>query len=461
MSIPNNHSKVEQLRALVRLLSSAAETVIQHWEASADTDVLPGPATHTVPPRDLFDARRTLVGACGMCVALVQDPLERLSEVTTAYMPARALHVAADVGLFDMLAQADAQEGMSVQEIGQRTGINAAKLRKYTSLAWFVSERAARKLTLAGLVKPLHFANNFTTRVIVGNKEFQNWLISSGKVNYPASWKLPAVLLDPVKTHSLAPRESPLQEALGSNQTLFEYLGEKVEAHDGSLVHRPELQIYQLAFAGLGQLHAPSLLSDYPWGTLDGSTIVDVGGGIGSMSLELAKILPTAKFIVQDMEHVLTQARIKWSEDFPKAMEEDRVQFMCHDFFTPQPIAGAEIYLMRYILHDWADNECITILKMLRDAMTPASRILVADQIIHPTVGSSGLQSAPWPLPANYGSAHMFSHTLDMTMMCLLNAMERTPDEFSALARTAGLVITKVWQCRGYMAVVEMQRDDI
>ncbi|CCM06253.1 uncharacterized protein FIBRA_08502 [Fibroporia radiculosa] len=175
------------------------------------------------------------------------------------------------------------------------------------------------------------------------------------------------------------------------------------------------------------------------------------------MSLELARKLPNAKFIVQDIDHVLQQAPAVWSQELPEAVQMGHVQFMPHDFFTAQAIKGAGAYLLRRILHDWSDENCIIILKHLKNAMTPSSRILIIDHVLHPTVESGQLKSAPPPLPANYGIAHMFSIMDDLDIMSLMNGMERTPDQLHGLAERAGLTVIKIWECRGSMHVIEMR----
>ncbi|CCL98008.1 uncharacterized protein FIBRA_00001 [Fibroporia radiculosa] len=146
------------------------------------------------------------------------------------------------------------------------------------------------------------------------------------------------------------------------------------------------------------------------------------------MSLELARKLPNAKFIVQDIDHVLQQAPAVWSQELPEAVQMGHVQFMPHDFFTAQPVRGAEAYLLRYILHIWSDENCVTILKHLKDAMGPTSRILIADHVLHSTAESGQLKSAPAPLPVNYGVAHIYNNMHDLNIMSVMNGMERTPD---------------------------------
>ena len=65
-------------------------------------------------------------------------------------------------------------------------------------------------------------------------------------------------------------------------------------------------------------------------------------------------------------------------------------------------------------------------------------------------------RAAPAPLPANYGgAATRYSHQRDLAMMGLINGAERTPGEFRAVVRGAGLEVTKIWECRSEVSIVE------
>ncbi|CCM04641.1 uncharacterized protein FIBRA_06825 [Fibroporia radiculosa] len=440
--------KSRQLRSLIRLLTDAAEVVIREWDAPK---VAPLNIGSQLPSQDMFEARRIILGACGMCADLVQDPLSRLSEITCGYIPARALHIAAQACLFDLLASADPVEGISIHEISCRTGINESKLVRIL--------RCLCSIHVFAEVKLNHFTNTPTSAAVVGNEPFRSWILIGGAETFAASYKLPAIIMDPVKTHSLSHRESALQEVLDTKLTLWEYLETGVSQEDGTIGPRPELRTWSLAMIGGAQMNGPPLLCDFPWEKHNGCTIVDVGAGVGSMSLELAKIMPITRFHVQDRGAVIQDARAIWMRELPEAIGSNRVNLMAHDFFTEQPIKGADIYLLRYILHDWPDKDCITILKLLRDAMARNSCLLVADYLLNTTIGSSRLKSAPHPLPANYGVAQIFSNMHDLSMMSLFNGMERSPNELEDLGRQAGLEVVRIWECRGYMSIVEFRRD--
>ncbi|KAI0931113.1 hypothetical protein AcW2_010267 [Taiwanofungus camphoratus] len=454
--------KAQKLRSLIRMLTDAADVVIAEWEA--EEKALSSESSSLLPSGALFDARRTIIGACGMCTDLVSEPQSRLMEIASKFYVSRALHVAAEARIADILADADPNEGMSIQQISQQVGIQERKLSEWQRLLILrdfteIAVRVLRCLCTIHVfveVKSNHFANSHTSRCLVGNNPLRCWLLTNGLDIYTASDKLLAVLFDPVKTHSASPRETAFQEAMGTKLTMWEYFEQGVEQPDGTVRPNRGLEIFTLAMLGGGRVHAPPLYADYPWESIGSGTVVDVGGGVGGMSLDLAKKFPKLRFVVQDRASVVKQAEAVWLRELPEAVKTGRVKFMVHDFFTEQPVKGAEVYLMRYILHDWPDDESVAILKQLCQVMGPNSRVLTADQVIHTTLGSSHLKPAPPPLPANYGYAHQFAHIRDLNMLTLFNGMERTPDDLSILAKRADLEVTKIWECRGMVSITEI-----
>ena len=55
-----------------------------------------------------------------------------------------------------------------------------------------------------------------------------------------------------------------------------------------------------------------------------------------------------------------------WNNHAPKAIADGQVMVQAHDFFTPQPVVDADIFLLRHIIHDWPDAKVTEILKRLR-----------------------------------------------------------------------------------------------
>lgn len=119
------------------------------------------------------------------------------------------------------------------------------------------------------------------------------------------------------------------------------------------------------------------VVDNYPWESLGNGTVVDVGGSHGAVSVAIAQRCPSLRCIVQDLPHVVADARTK----IPPSLT-DQVTFMAHDFFTEQPVRDADVYYMRWILHDWSDKYAIRILRSLIPALKVGARIVLSEFVL-------------------------------------------------------------------------------
>lgn len=106
---------------------------------------------------------------------------------------------------------------------------------------------------------------------------------------------------------------------------------------------------------------------------------------------------------------------------------------MAHDFFTKQPIEGADVYFLRKILHDWSDDYALKILQQIAPVMNTGGRILIAEAAAPPT-GGYGRFAAENSAPS---SVNRLVTALDMHMMTTLSGKERSCVEFAALVKKA------------------------
>ncbi|KAL9110974.1 MAG: hypothetical protein Q9227_004589 [Pyrenula ochraceoflavens] len=117
------------------------------------------------------------------------------------------------------------------------------------------------------------------------------------------------------------------------------------------------------------------LTESYPWGSIGSGTVVDIGGTHGHAAFALARKYPSLHLVVQDLPENVANA----------SPEVDlNVAFMAHDFFEPQLIYHAEVYLFRWIFHDWSDKYCVKILQALIPALQTGSRVLIMDVVLPP-----------------------------------------------------------------------------
>ncbi|GAA5866847.1 hypothetical protein JCM1840_004286 [Sporobolomyces johnsonii] len=215
------------------------------------------------------------------------------------------------------------------------------------------------------------------------------------------------------------------------------------------------------------------LLNDYPYETLpEGTHLVDVAGGQGSMSFPIIAKHKQLTLTIQDQEHVLPAAQANWDKRWEKEVASDRFSLQVHNFLEPNPISGDDVvYMLRWIIHDWPAEECVEILKNIRSVMSPKSKILIMDSVITPPVPSTvpvedfiaalskvdnGAPYSPLVLPAPLPVNGRTELMVDANMMTLLDSQERTNEQFQAIVDGADLELVKLYRTRGSMHVSEV-----
>ena len=162
----------------------------------------------------------------------------------------------------------------------------------------------------------------------------------------------------------------------------------------------------------------PSVAAAYDFSSA--GTVVDVGGASGNMLAHILTKHAGPRGVLFDLPQATAGA-----PDLLRARGvEDRVTIEHGSFFDRVP-AGGDIYLLSHVIHDWNDAQCLRVLGNVRQAMTPASRLLLIELVLRDS-GAPG-----------FGSS-------DMTMMVLAGGAERTAREYEALLARAGLKMTRV-----------------
>lgn len=119
------------------------------------------------------------------------------------------------------------------------------------------------------------------------------------------------------------------------------------------------------------------ILNGYDSGSLGKSKVVDVGGSHGSLSIAIANRFPLLRCVVQDRPSVVDLGQ----HNLPSHLRH-RIDFMAHDFFKEQPIKDADVYCLRWILHDWSDKYAARILDALIPALKPGAKVLVLEEVL-------------------------------------------------------------------------------
>ncbi|KAI1408087.1 S-adenosyl-L-methionine-dependent methyltransferase [Hypoxylon sp. FL1857] len=159
-----------------------------------------------------------------------------------------------------------------------------------------------------------------------------------------------------------------------------------------------------------------------------GSKFVDVGGGFGHFVRALSRQYRHVEFVVQDLPRVISKAENPSGDlngDAQKNGGNDgHIVFQPHDFFKPQPVKGAAVYFLRWILHNWSDKYAIQILQNIGQAMDENSRLIIHDYCID-DLNKLSIRK------------RRAATNMDIGMMQLLNAQERDESEWRELLAKA------------------------
>lgn len=228
------------------------------------------------------------------------------------------------------------------------------------------------------------------------------------------------------------PRDGPFQFGVKEPKTFFEWL--KSHPSEGrGFNNLMALNHFQTNTNWVKVFPVSQLVDDIPLKP-EVPLVVDVGGGIGRDMENLRQtLLPkTYPLMVQDLEHVVQQGQSRGVDQ--------SITFLTHDFFQKQPITGARAYFMHGCLHDWPDNLALDILKHLKTAMEPGYSKLLICEIVQPE------------------RAEESHRGIDLVMMGLLSAKERTEAEWRDLLKAAGFRVAKVWgNCEVTQCVIEAE----
>jgi len=163
--------------------------------------------------------------------------------------------------------------------------------------------------------------------------------------------------------------------------------------------------------------------------------LADVGGGHGKLLSAILERNPQMTGVVYDLPEVVAGA----SKPEHLTGCGERISFEGGSFFDRVP-SGCDAYMMKFIMHDWSDEHCVTILRNIRQQMPENGRVLVIEQIVAPTPELS------------------FAKLLDMEMLALtVGGRERTEAEFAQLFACAGLKLTRVFPTQSPVCVLELR----
>jgi 2,7-dihydroxy-5-methyl-1-naphthoate 7-O-methyltransferase len=173
---------------------------------------------------------------------------------------------------------------------------------------------------------------------------------------------------------------------------------------------------------------APQVAAIYDWTAVQ--HVVDIGGGDGGLLTELLSSHPHLRGTLVDRPGPGAAAAARLAE----ASLTERADVVTGDFFGPLP-AGRDVYIVSRVLSDWSDRHVIRILGRMRDAASPAGRVLIVEM-----------------LPNEPHVPHLSS--FDLKMLVVVGGKERTVADFAELAAAAGLSVSSVQRGKHGLVII-------
>lgn len=174
--------------------------------------------------------------------------------------------------------------------------------------------------------------------------------------------------------------------------------------------------VFFQAFRNLSESETEPVLAAYDFSEF--GTIVDVGGGRGTLLAGILAQAPNARGVLYDAEQTTADSPAL----FDAAGVGERVTIENGTLFDKLPVGG-DAYVLKHTLHDFAEPDCLTMLKNVREAMASDGRLLVIEYVL------------------NGNNERHLGNIIDLWLLLMLGAKERTLAEYTELFAKAGLKV--------------------
>ena len=327
-------------------------------------------------------------------------PPVQLMQMLFGFAATRAIGVTAELRIADLLKDG----AKTADELALQTGVHARSLYRVLRACASVgvyAEDSAKKFSLTPLAEPLLSDAPGSLRafaeMISCDWQFQTW------AELPYSVKTGKPSFD--KVHG-----KPAFDYFWSNEKAGKVFNDAMTSNS--------------AFSSFAVVNA------YDFSSFE--KLIDIGGGHGFLLASILAKNDNLKGVLYDMPAIVAEAE--------KLLKEHVVTQKCEtvggDFFTSVP-AGGDGYIMKHIIHDWNDEQCITILQNCRKAMADGGKVLVVEMVV---------PEGNEPSPAKF---------LDLQMLQYLPGCERTEKEYERLFDKAGLKLTRIIPTMSPFSIIE------
>jgi O-methyltransferase domain/Dimerisation domain len=329
-----------------------------------------------------------------------------LFRMVTGYYVSRAIHVAAKLGIADLLAAGPRDH----DELAEATGTHADSLR-----------RVLRLLASAGVFLEAEDGKFALTPI--------GACLRSG---VPGSMRAAALLFGGMTQqawgdllHSVKTSEPAFRRVLGKDP--FAYMAE----------HPDEAANFDAAMANFTKHIAVAVAAAYDFSPFH--RIVDVGGGNGTLLAGILEANPTLTGVVFDLPEVAARATQQVRELGLAA----RCEIVGGDFFKEVP-GGGDAYLLKHVIHDWNDDRATDILRTCRRAMSTDAKLLIVEAVYPSRIDQSD---------ESRGAA-----ANDVNMLVCTGGRQRSEAEFRSLYHAAGFRLTRIVPTQTPVKLIEGAR---
>jgi ubiquinone/menaquinone biosynthesis C-methylase UbiE len=321
-------------------------------------------------------------------------------QLISGFWIARCIYVAAKLGIPDLLANGP----KSTDELAAVTKTHAPSLfRVLRALVPFgiVSQNDDNRFAITPLSETLRSDVPGSLRAFA--------LTELGEEHYPA-W---GELLYSVRTGGIA-----FDKAFG--MPVWDFFAKNPE----------NAKIFNDAMSGMTAQANEALHAAYDFAGIN--TIIDVGGGHGSLITSILKKNPEMRGILFDSPQVIEGAKANIADSGVS----DRCKLVGGDFFQLVP-EGGDAIIMKWIIHDWNDEQSITIMKNCHRALPENGKLILVEAVVPE------------------GDEPHFGKFIDLNMLVMTGGRERTEAEFRKLYEESGFRLTRVVPTDSPFSVIE------
>jgi hypothetical protein len=330
-------------------------------------------------------------------------PAVALMQMMTGVWLTQSIHVAASLGIADLLTEGTRSVDELAQTVGAQTSHLYRVLRALASFGIF-TEVASRHFALTEMAEYLRsdIPGSLRPLSMTMSDEWQ--------------WNCWGDLLNIVKTGQ------PAMQKLYQVDDTFEYLTQK-NPQAGAL--------FDKAMIGWCSAIHLAVLNTYDFSGIH--RLVDVAGGHGTLLASILQKYPHLQGVLFDLPQVVAGAGTL----LENRGVADRCQVVGGSFFGQIPVGG-DAYILSHIVHDWGDEDCIKFLSNIRQAIAPNGKLIIVEMVI----------------PA--GDAPHFGKLLDVEMMAIFSGgRERTEAEYHQLFEASGFRLTRIVPTASPVSVIE------